>query len=574
MSIEIVKSQIRRFLSNDQPDVLAIKGPWGTGKTYSWNKFLLSAKLEGEVLFETYSYVSLFGVNSLEAFKQAILASAVSRELIGEEPNNKTLMKNVEDFFDSPSKGKKVKDKAFGWLTKLPEMLEKWKIPFYKDWQPLAISVFSMFAFYSINKWLICVDDLERRGSGLSMKDALGLVSQLKEQKKCKIVLILNENEDGLEDLRKYKEKVIDVELMFDTTPQEAAEIAYGTGTDIVHKLAISTKKLEIKNIRVLKKIERLATQFCPLLTEYEQEVTDVVWSALVLYSFCYYCEADGAPSLEFVRNLQFSDLASDNKKHGELERSWLAILNRYGKMIMEELDHVIADSVMCGYIDEDKFRHEAAKKNSEIVLSKSLGSYGQIWEIFHDSFDENKDQLIQAFSQKFTKDSKHLDPRQLNEVVGLFKGLGEAQNASEIIAIYIEQRGEETELFNINRLPRVFQNQLDQEIVEKFNKKYQDSVMVESLADVLNRIDRNKSWSDRDVVILSNTPSEDYYDLFKNTRCQTLSSYIETCLKFGKLDGSDVRYNDIRNAVEGALKRIGAESPLNKLRVAAKGVV
>ena len=62
-------------------------------------------------------------------------------------------------------------------------------------------------AFLSLNESLVCIDDLERRGSDLSMRDVLGLVSRLVEQKQCKVVLLLNDKEKGLDDYEKYREK-------------------------------------------------------------------------------------------------------------------------------------------------------------------------------------------------------------------------------------------------------------------------------------------------------------------------------------------------------------------------------
>jgi Cdc6-like AAA superfamily ATPase len=40
MSINVIKSQIEKFLATDTPEVIAIKGAWGVGKTYSWKKFV------------------------------------------------------------------------------------------------------------------------------------------------------------------------------------------------------------------------------------------------------------------------------------------------------------------------------------------------------------------------------------------------------------------------------------------------------------------------------------------------------------------------------------------------------
>ena len=66
MSIEIVKDQIRRFLSSNEPEVICIGGRWGVGKTYAWKKYLKDAHDEADIALKRYSYVSLFGVNSLD----------------------------------------------------------------------------------------------------------------------------------------------------------------------------------------------------------------------------------------------------------------------------------------------------------------------------------------------------------------------------------------------------------------------------------------------------------------------------------------------------------------------------
>ena len=50
-------------------------------------------------------------------------------------------------------------------------------------------------AFLSVRRQLVCLDDLERAGSGLSTRDVLGLTSSLKEDRRCKIVLLLNDEQ-------------------------------------------------------------------------------------------------------------------------------------------------------------------------------------------------------------------------------------------------------------------------------------------------------------------------------------------------------------------------------------------
>ena len=101
MSVEVIKDQIFQFLSSDDPEVMAIKGEWGVGKTFSWKKFLKDASSKGKINLERYSYVSLFGINSLEAFKYSIFENVVKREIIGTEASIETFKNNTASLIES-----------------------------------------------------------------------------------------------------------------------------------------------------------------------------------------------------------------------------------------------------------------------------------------------------------------------------------------------------------------------------------------------------------------------------------------------------------------------------------------
>lgn len=554
MSIEIVKSQIQEFLSNDKPEVLAIKGAWGVGKTYSWNKFLLNAKNSNAIALERYSYVSLFGINSLDAFKYTIFEHVIKREMIGTEANIETFKSNTTGLLEVLGR------KSLGWF-KGSSLL--------RSFTPAIESI----SFLSLNNSLICIDDLERRGSSLSMKDVLGLVSQLKEQKKCKIVFLLNDKEEGLEDYKKYREKVIDIELRFEPTAFESAEIAFNIDTESGEKLSDLTQKLDIKNIRVLKKIERLVNIVLPLATDYEPEIKQQVRHSLTLFSWCYYCANDGAPPLEFVTNLGYDvwGLGEEKEEDGE-KKLWKNLVSSYEYQHTDELDLVLADAVKTGYIEEEKFKNEASMKNERIKVSKSEGSFSETWRLYHDSFDNNEDELITKLYESFKKNVRNITPTNLNGTVRLFRELGEEGKASEIIDFYIQQRKAEKELFNM-RENNFFGDIRDEEVISKFNGEYQASVTVESAADVLKRITGKNGWNQEDEVVLANTSIDDYYRLFKSEKGDHLSRYIHTCLKFGQFSNASEQQKEIANRVTEALRKIASESELNKRRVKKFGI-
>ena len=158
MSMNVIKQQIKMFLESHTPEVIAISGAWGVGKTYTWKQLLGKARENQQISLEKYAYVSLFGVNSLEAFKYAIFENTIPKDMIGTEANLETFRKNA--LGTSTTLGKKV-------IKILSD------IPILKKFTPRIEDI----AFLSINKQLICIDDLERIGSNLEIKDVLGLIS-------------------------------------------------------------------------------------------------------------------------------------------------------------------------------------------------------------------------------------------------------------------------------------------------------------------------------------------------------------------------------------------------------------
>lgn len=109
-----------------------------------------------------------------------------------------------------------------------------------------------------INDFLVCIDDIERKSSALSMSNILGLVSELSIENRCKFILIFND--DTLEELdkkefNKYREKVVDLELEYNPTIKHNQEIIFKDHQykEIIYK---TLYPLDLKNIRILKHIK------------------------------------------------------------------------------------------------------------------------------------------------------------------------------------------------------------------------------------------------------------------------------------------------------------------------------
>jgi Cdc6-like AAA superfamily ATPase len=85
-AMSLLKTEINRFLQSEKAEVLCIRGKWGVGKTYTWEMFLREAHT-AKPLQQKYSYVSLFGLDTLDKFKTTIFENTVPIDSIGSEPS-------------------------------------------------------------------------------------------------------------------------------------------------------------------------------------------------------------------------------------------------------------------------------------------------------------------------------------------------------------------------------------------------------------------------------------------------------------------------------------------------------
>ncbi len=412
----------------------------------------------------------------------------------------------------------------------------------------------------------------------LDIKDALGLISLLKEQKKCKVILLLNDGEEGLKDYQKHREKVIDIELEFSPSSIESVEIALD-GTQLndyaAEILKESSIKLNIKNIRLLKKIERLVLQTLPYFNGYEQEITHQAITSLVLFSFCYYCQiSDEAPNLDFVSTFERSFFGLEIEEDGnEDHKKWSRFIREYGYLHSDEFDVLLAKYIKTGYFIGDELNEVVEKKNKEILASKSTGSFSEAWNLYHNSFDNNQGEVVSTLYESFKQNMSFISPGNLNGTVTLFREVGENEKANEIIDLYIEARKSEIDLFSPEELS-FFTDKKDELIIEKFTNHYNSSVIIENAYQVLERISGKNGWNPKDEKILAAASIDEYYKIFKSLNDRrSRSTFINTCLKFGQFSNANEDMVEISKKATEALKRVAEESLINKSRIKLYGI-
>ncbi|MBC8286310.1 MAG: hypothetical protein H8E42_02425 [Nitrospinae bacterium] len=214
MSIKKIKERITNFLVDPNPGIISINGVWGAGKTYCWNKTLSGGNKE-TYKFKNYSYVSLFGINTIEDFKFNICSASIDKTQIGKKLSLENLL--------NPNKGflKRLTSKGFSTYAKY----------FSGKYGEAAKAL----AFNYLEDTLICIDDLDRKGDALKINEVLGILSNLKELRDCKIVIIFNDMSLKEQEKTEYdalREKVIDWEIPFRPNIEEVLDIAFNKKTE------------------------------------------------------------------------------------------------------------------------------------------------------------------------------------------------------------------------------------------------------------------------------------------------------------------------------------------------------
>ena len=269
MSVKLVNRVLDDFIKTDIPETICIRGKWGVGKSHTWITYIVNAITSRKVALPYYSYVSLFGVNSIDELRQEIFEQLIETT---QENKGQTPKKFLERY---ARRGAQLSSRFAEYVH-----------------APLADSYIRNFAggfrhliSLTVQRTIICIDDFERKGANLRVTDILGVVSNLKELKKCKILLIMNIDAltpSDRDDFNKYFEKVIDGAIDFIPTPEEVVDIGLNSRSALYALLRNTCLELGLSNIRVIRKVERIAIQIYAIINEFDANVIHYVYVVCV----------------------------------------------------------------------------------------------------------------------------------------------------------------------------------------------------------------------------------------------------------------------------------------------------
>lgn len=339
--VDKLNIRLKELFKLDEGFVVALNGEWGIGKTHFWNAFI-EKNLIKEQEEKKIAYISLFGKDKLSDIESDIILQVSKRAKIKE---------NLDKYIGSIGiYGAKIS------------------------------SLVALIPKSDFRDTIICFDDFERKSKKIDSEDILGLITQFKEQKNCKIIMIYNEIEIlDKKVLSNYKDKVIDYELHYKPTVKESY---FTVSSRLKAFTSYPLKYLNskgINNIRVIKRLINSLNDFEFLASElidYPIIEEEIIYNLMRLSTVnAKYSDFDLNKLIKYVEKKRLSE----NKKFdidNEFENMlYLLDINNdyfFSNEILENIIYYIKNSIidkesLLKIIKEKKLNYEKDKIGIEV---------------------------------------------------------------------------------------------------------------------------------------------------------------------------------------------------------------
>lgn len=554
-----IQKTIDGFLSAKASSAIVLQGKWGGGKTYFW-RHRISKDATAEPWRQRYSYVSLFGINSLSELKASLSVATAEFDI------------------DAQSQWRLKRS-----LTRLWWKGQRWigdLIQFVPKFGDKVGKLYERASFYAVRDRVICLDDVERRGSALGLRDVLGLVSYLVEDRNCRVVVILNNGRLSEIDQAIWndnKEKVFHGELNYSPTLRET--IALGLSEDFNepwYESAFShLESLGVSNIRLIQRTSRaLRLVVDSAGKEALQPATvDHISKALSLLAYSAFGSGDGAPPFDMVLRVTgqsriVSALGGSSKDATAQEKEFEDAIRKYGLYLYTALDHELVHTIREGFPDIEKLRAAVHEFQSNAESRRLKNVWHDAWRAYHDTLQDNSGEIVAAMRHAWPPVSHMEAAHSLQSLARLLRFLGEPELATSYIKTWVDQRRPDGAKEFDERVIQSFSPVDDEEIRSLIAAAKDDLEEVISLEDAFNMwMEDDHRMPDDLVSVFAASTSDEIEKVLLAVRSDRLVAGLRK-LPSLRSRPNDAEWEGAFSNFQTALKKISGQSALADRRI------
>lgn len=570
-------------MNSHDPGVFVIKGSWGTGKTYLVNEVVEKNRSKWED--RNYAYVSLFGVNSLEELRENIFVGAEAAKpqkdvkipkILTRNRDVHRLLKWATGRFDMKRHMQTVSDLTSGAGFSGAEIVSRSTKLLTKFWIDKAL-----------RNSKIVLDDLERRGSSLSIRDLLGFVSQLKEKNGCQVVIIFNEEQLDCVSQKAFdldREKVVDREVKLTQEFEKAIEIGFSEAKPHIEQVLQRSgasevlRQLGADNIRAVQKVMLFLERLQSYLSGINEDTQKRVLRSAIFVSWFFYVRNTSTVPWEFIKDFDSTSLVTkrflgkrregkrspEEEKKERQEEVYSKQLREYGYRNTGLLERSLIGALEQGYTDEKVFSEVLSNLEENIRTDKARQRLGEAWGLYHYSFDNNEQEFVNAIIRCFQEERMYYGPESLESAMKIFEDLGRQEDAKSLLELYFRPPYQPA-ISTLHISLATIENEVIKHRLKQVN---QDFTLAKSVPESIEEILFGNQFDPNNVTILQKYTSDDWYEFFtQELQGDTnLRSYVIRLLEYSRTPNAEGK--KVADRVEEALDRIASRSAINRIRI------
>lgn len=523
------KQNVLEYLSAEDKSVAVINGDWGIGKTYIWeNEILPNYKEQESKKSENYSYISLFGINDTREIKNNLVTKF----------SNHT--------------NKLPRKKFFGF-----------------DLKVIADIGLSIAYDALIKEKVICIDDLERKGSNLKINDIFGLIEELRTQKNCKFIIIHNSEELDKEDrlqFEKFVEKISDVEFLYDPDYFNLANIIFEKENYEIEEISQFLKDICIKNLRVLKRAKDLYENIWQRVAEpYPEGLKGHLLKLCIFLTGEFFkankLESGGLHVKRLKGELDLSDIENEETFKNDYD-----FLERFGdlKLISTLLVKAIDSYFAIGYFSGDLIRRgidETIKNYSVDGVKRKLHS---IYENHYYNFHKNKEEFEKDLMHLLKEHISELNVRDFSQSLDVLEKLGVCTDS--LITLWMDCYKTEIASWDLEEILWEWNFKPNEKWWEEIKNHIVSSQSQLSIDSVLLEVLKEKHTNQVNESFLLQISESELYEWLIESTHKDLTSMVRGVLLKYKSVGNKLQ--SLGEITEKVLKRIARDDKFNRVKI------
>lgn len=534
------KSALLELIDSADHKVFALTGKWGTGKTHLWRQIEKERWPIGSAGKAPIG-ASLFGVRTIRELQFRLLKQVSAKDRAGVQKiisNAYEIGKGLLKRFSGVS----AEDLVLTWL---PDMLKG---------------------------RLIVIDDVERKNPSLGIDEILGFIDEYTQTHEVRVLLLLNDNRlgDSAELWAKLREKVIDAEIMLNTSPDEAFEIALDKRdgkAGHLHAAAAALRVLAITNIRIIKRVLNVldrvhAASGHAMDAAYERWVPSTV-----LMTAAHYRAVEDPPPLDYLRGNQTWARVLRGKREGSTPQHdrWDKLLSSLQIRSADRFEEILERFLETGILDKqglsDLFEGYRASQNDAGAYQRR----SKFLENFYWAPGISNETLLRE-GQSLLPDAPTMAPPHITEVINVIDKLGDPQLANKFLSTWMSAADTSPVYQKLSSRPSERDLELHPEVKTKLDSLYDQQNPPLSLLDAVVHMISESSWGRQHQVPLENSTAADYEVVIRALTGDRLAAVITEHLKWVTRRAGDPLFGVAANKFIQAAQNICKEIPESRI--------